>query len=400
MYRKPKYNNQLGDGFEPEDDVDSLEIPLFRKFAKKIDNKERLLTARFTSLNGGNRKNNRILLYRNQLGLNKQYNVYLVSVGKENFKKIPVSSSLMLMGNSFKETIIIVAGTLQLYNIMTEQKISFIEAYIKAKLLEDLWIEENLPVIEKLKKLWIIKWDTLIRAEKFTTEMERFVKAVRMYIESRVKFGSYESMGKGVHKVNVKKALRAFNLVAENIKDEASYQPFYLEYMKEIITKDTLFGKPVKDSVNTSIIEFLKRNKNLTSNENHRIYMRQELIALTRFFLESKYKLSNKYKSVTLDCSQITNISYPGSLNDVLGKMIDIVNIIRSNSKLKWRTIKFKRITISKKEYSNMQKMETNGFYEQFLDTAYFEMFPEKAKCNNPNILNKLLKMYAAGKIK
>ena len=75
----------------------------------------------------------------------------------------------------------------------------------------------------------------------------------------------------------------------------------------------------------------------------------------------------------------------------------DFINKIRKVSKsiLNWREIRFKRIKISIFEYLQKQNSDESGFYEQFLDTAFFELFPPKQLKD----LQRILKLYMALKI-
>ena len=102
--------------------------------------------------------------------------ILLVSVGKENFEAEAIESAVKMINQEFKACCIVVADTLQRYNIATEKSVSEKDAYEEALKKGDEWlVRYNSYFLNNFKiPFEIVRWDSLISDDDFIQQEKKF----------------------------------------------------------------------------------------------------------------------------------------------------------------------------------------------------------------------------------
>lgn len=102
--------------------------------------------------------------------------VLLISVGKKNFENDAIRAAIKMINEEFKECCIIVADTLQKFNIATEKEMNVQDAYIESLVKGDLWLERYQDYFKNTFTIpyKIYRWDDLISDPEFSKRKKFF----------------------------------------------------------------------------------------------------------------------------------------------------------------------------------------------------------------------------------
>ena len=102
--------------------------------------------------------------------------ILLVSVGKQNFEDEAIRSAIQMINIEFPECCIVMADTLQRYNIATESNVSVEEAYNISLQVGDEWLKryEEFFISHFTVPYSIVRWDSIIYDSLFKEAESRF----------------------------------------------------------------------------------------------------------------------------------------------------------------------------------------------------------------------------------
>jgi hypothetical protein len=197
--------------------------------------------------------------------------ILLVSVGKENFEGESINAAVNMINDEFKECVIVIADTLQRYNIATEKEISLQQAYDESLVKGDEWLARHESCFKNNFKIpyKIIRWDSFITDPDFQEREKNFLSIIE----------TNSILAQAMDKSTEEYGNRLQNRFDENHYNQivARHKQNCFSYLKEECVAITLFPKKIGfvDKIAPSTIVYPGKSTAILT-ENREIFIKEQ----------------------------------------------------------------------------------------------------------------------------